>query len=867
MERLRQGLAVPLTLISAPAGFGKTTLISAWCASPPGCEVPLAWLSLEQEENDPTRFLTYLVAALGTLMPAIAETASDLLRSPQPLPLQAFLTGLINDLDEFPDHFLLALDDYHVIHARPVHAAVAFLLEHLPQRMHLVLLTRSDPPLPLARLRARGQLVEIRLDDLRFTPSEAAAFFDQVMGVKLSAADTAALEQRTEGWIAGLQLAALAIQSQPHGQESGDPAGFIQAFTGSHHYVADYLSEEVLNRQPERIRSFLLQTSILDRMTAELCDRVVGGSDSLSLLRQLDQANLFLVPLDEQRRWVRYHHLFAELLRSQLREQAPDQLPELHRRAAGWYEQQGFASEAIKHALAAGDQEHVARIIEQNAMASLMQGDAVSVLNWIQAVASLIPERPWLGIYQSWGLLITGEIEPIETRLQAAESWIGSHPSQAEAQEMEFHLAGLRALVAGRRGESQQSIVLARQALERLPESESLIRSIITFALGDASWSTGDLAGARDAFAEAARIDSTRGNPFASLLALSSVGVLLTEQGELHHSAETFRTVLEMTTQPNQRKHPVAAVACLGLSVLAYEWNDLEAAGRYAQQALALGSRWGNPDTLAKAYLIRARWQHARGETASALESLRQAQHLARGPGVTSWSGLQIDAFRVQLWLAQGRLAAARGWVRQQALHPEDAISYPRQIAYLTLARVLIAQQKPQAALALLERLSAQFEALGQTGRLLETLLLQALAWEAQGDTTRALEALSQALTLGEPEGYLRVFLEAGEPMADLLRHAGSRGIAPKYVSRLLSAFGEEAGAAPGSQQPLIEPLTERELQVLRLIAEGLSNQEIADRLVVAVGTIKTHTASLYRKLDVSSRTQAVRRAGELGLF
>jgi LuxR family maltose regulon positive regulatory protein len=860
IEKLRACVRRPdcFTLVSGPAGFGKTTLLSEFVTR---LQQPVAWISLDEEDNDPARFWTYLITACQSILGDVGESALELFGAPQPLPKNTIPTILINDFAAQEQSIALVLDDYHEIQSPSIHDSLLFLLDHLPNSLHVIVSTRIDPPWPLARFRARNQMSEIRARELRFNVEESTEFLNRTMGLNLSVEEVAALEDQTEGWAAGLQLAALSIQGR------GDISAFIKEFTGSHLYVADYLSVEVLNRQPEQVRNFLLQTSILDRMTAELCDHLMARSDSQAMLRQLENANLFLVSLDEQRHWYRYHHLFAELLRNQLRELAPGQIPVLHRRAAGWYEQHGFVSEAIKHALAAGDQRQTARIIEQNAMAALMRGDSITVLNWISSIATLVGERPWLGIYQSWALLITGEIEPIETRLQAAENWMEAHLTEADAQELGFHIAAIRALVAGRRGHAQQAVDLARQALEELPESETAIRSIVTFTLGDTSWSIGDLAGARRAFEQASRIDRTEDSPLAALLALSSVGVLLTEQGELQRAAEAFRKVIQMATQPNRRIRPVAAVACLGLSVLEYEWNDLEKAGRDAQQALELGARWGNPDTLANAHLALARKQHARGDRAGALESLRQAENLARGPGVTPWSGLRVDAFRVRLWLDQDNLEAALGWERQHALDPKDDISYPNQIAYLTLARILVAQSRPGAALALLERLRVQFETLGQTGRALELLLLQALALKAKGDKPGALAALTRALTLGEPEGYLRIFLDEGAPMAELLRRAGSHGIASKYVVKLLSEFSQDAGAAPASQQPLIEPLTDRELQVLRLLAEGLSNRAIAERLVVALGTVKSHTASLYRKLDVTSRTQAVARATELGLL
>jgi LuxR family maltose regulon positive regulatory protein len=860
-------LTLPLTLISAPAGFGKTTLLSEWRASEDGCDFPLACLSLEKDDNDPTRFLTYLVAALGTLMPDLVETALSMLQSPQPPPLQSFLSSLINDLDRFTNSFALVLDDYHVINAQPVHDALTFILDHLPRHMHLVLLTRADPPLQLARLRARNQLVELRAADLRFTSSEAAVFFNQVMGLGLSADDLEGLEQRTEGWIAGLQLAALAIQAPRSMEGSDDIAGFIATFTGSHYYVVDYLAEEVISRQPELVRSFLLQTSILERMTADLCDRLMGRNDSQAMLRQLDQANLFLIPLDDERRWYRYHHLFAEVLRNQLRQAYPALLSDLHFRAAEWYEQNGFVSEAISHALSAGDQLRAARLVEQNALAMLMRGDAVTVLNWITSIAPLVHEHPWLGVHQSWAFMCTGQIDHLEASLQAAERRIASHVPSVEAEQMRSHISAIRALAASRRGEAQQAIALARKALECLPESGSVIRGVVVFTLGEASWQAGDLVEARRAFAEASRIDMAAGNFLAAVLSLSCAAVLLTEQGELHRAAETYQTAVQIATRSDGRLMPAAAQACLGLSGLEYEWNDLSAAGRHAQQALELGRRWGNPDTLAGSYLMRARLQQAQGNLADSFRAVNEADELARGQGVTPATAHKVDAFRVRLWLAQANLEAASRWAREQTLDPHDELSYRHQIVYLTLARILMAQHRTDMALTLLERLLVQVESFVQMGEALEVLLLQSLALEDRGDTHHALTVLTRALALGQSEGYVRVFLDEGAPMAGLLRRAGSHGISPKYVAGLLSQFDRGVGGTTATRQPLIEPLTERELDVLRLLAEGLSNQAMATRLVVALGTVKTHTASLYRKLDVTSRTQAVARARELGLL
>ena len=683
VARLSHGLTVPLTLISAPAGFGKTTLISEWRASNAGRGYPLAYLSIDSEDNDPSRFLTYFVTALGTLKPDLGETALGLLQSPQLPPLQAFLTGLINDLGELHNPFALVVDDYHVITAQPVHEALTFLLDHLPQQMHLVLLTRADPPLPLARLRARNQLVEIRAADLRFTSSEAATFFNDGMGLALSVDDVAGLEQRTEGWIAGLQLAALAIQAPRSIQGTADIAGFVSAFTGSHHYVADYLVAEVLSRQPEPVRSFLLQTSILGRMTGELCDQLLRRSDSQATLRQLETANLFLIPLDEERLWYRYHHLFADVLRTQLRQATSDLLPELHQRAAEWYEQNGFISEAITHALAVGDQQHAARLIEDNALAVLIRGEAVTVLNWIAAIAPLVDERPWLGIHQSWAFICTGQFDRIEPLLQNTEERIDALGSDGEADKMRYHIAGIRALAAVRRG-AQEAIDLAQQALQLLPEGDPAVHSVIIYTLGEASWSTGDLAGARRAFIEASRIDKAAGNIHVAVVALSGVADLLAEEGKLHSAADNYRAAAQTATRSDKRVAPFATRAFLGLSHLAYEWNDLVSSARHAEQGLELARRWGNPNEMLRAGLMRARLRQAQGDMLGAVELLHEVEELAQDQGVTPPTAHQVDAFRVRLWLAQSNLEAAANWAGEQTLDPGDEISYWHQVAYLT---------------------------------------------------------------------------------------------------------------------------------------------------------------------------------------
>ena len=705
VERLSRGLMLPLSLISAPAGFGKTTLISEWRASNAGRDYPIAFLSLEGDDNDPIRFLTYFVTALGTLKPDLAESALGILQSPQPPPLQAFLTGVINDLNEIDHPFAIVLDDYHVISAEPIHEAMVYILDHMPRQMHLVLLTRSDPPLPLARLRVRNQLLEIRAEDMRFTPVEAADFFNRVMDLPLSADVVSALEQHTEGWIAGLQLAAVALQT-PHMQEqSEDRAEFIRAFTGSHRYIADYLVAEVLSRQPEPVQSFLLQTSILDRMTAELCDQLTGRANSQAILRQVEGANLFLVPLDADRRWYRYHHLFADVLRSQLHQTFPEQIAGLHSHAADWFEQNNFVPEAIQHSLTAGDQLHAARIVEKNALPMLMRGDAVTVLKWIEALTPVIQDHLWLVIYQSWGYICTGQLEKIESALQSVETQINTSKLNMDWDAVRAHIAAIRALVFLRRGEVPHAIELGHQALECLPPSAANIHSVIVYTLGEANWLAGDLEGAKHAFSEASLIDAATGNVLAAVLALSSVAVLMTEQGELHRAAENYQTAIQMATRPNGRLLPAAARACLGLSSLEYEWNDLQASTSHLEQSLELGRRWGNPDTLAGIHLMKARLLQAEGDTPGAFELLNEADMLGSGMGLILPTIDQLNAFRVQLWLAQGNLIAASNWSRGQTSVPDESLAYSMQSKLLTQARILIAQGQSEPALKLLERL------------------------------------------------------------------------------------------------------------------------------------------------------------------
>jgi len=874
IQKLEEGLRLGrrMTLVSAPAGFGKTTLLSDWLHQ---TDRPATWLSLDEGDNDPTRFLAYLIAALQRIDPDIGQTAQAMLQAPrgasQPEPL---LTTLINDVVATAEPFILVLDDYHVIEASPIHRAVSFLLDHLPpfeQGLHLIIATRADPPLPLARLRGRGQLTELHAADLRFTPSEAEAYFNETMALALSAEHVTALEQRTEGWIVGLQLAALSLQ----GHENA--ASFIEAFSGSQRYVLDYLTEEVLNRQPQEIQEFLLQTAILDRLTGSLCDAVrIGGSQSPSVsqgeassertavtqrtesqqvLESLDASNLFVVRLDEERCWYRYHHLFADLLRQRLLRERPDLVPELHRRASRWYEREGLRSEAVSHLLSAGDFERAAHLAEQAGWPMLARGEMTTLLGWLTALPDGVKDtRPRLGVLRAWALALTGQLDLVEPCLVGLD-----------LQPVAGEVAALRAYVADLAGGFPQAVEFCHQALELLPKDNLFLRSIVALILGTGAYRTdGDPQASIRALAEAATLGQTAGDVHLDVTATCTLGHVQIMQGQLHRAAETFARSFQIATSGGKAPTLFIGLGHVGMAEVLYEWNDLDRAMDHARQGIEMGERGESVDVLQAgySYIPLAQLYQVRGDRQKALEVLHKAEQLAQRCNQKHMQAL-IVAARARLWLAQGNLAAASRWAQASRLTLNDASGYEREFESITLSRVLIAQGRPDQALLFLVRLLTLAEPMGRIGRVIQILNLQALAYQVQGDEVQALVALRRSLSLAEPEGYIRSFVDEGEPMAHFLRRALARGITPGYASRLLAAFGE----SPPAAQALVEPLTARELEVLRLVAGGLSNREIAQQLVVAVSTVKSHINHLYGKLEVKNRTQAVARAQELGLL
>ncbi len=879
LERLNAGLHRKLTLIAAPAGFGKTTLVSEWVE---GIDRPTAWLSLDEGENDPTRFLAYLVTALQTIAATLGEGVLGVLQSSQPPPPEAILTALLNEITTLPDQFVLVLDDYHVIDAKPVDLALTFLVEHLPPQMHLVIATREDPLLPLARLRARGELTELRAADLRFTPSEAAEFLNSVMGLNLSPGNIAALEDRTEGWIAGLQLAALSMR----GRE--DIPEFIRAFTGDHRYILDYLVEEVLTRQPEPVRSFLLQTAILDRLSGSLCDAVTGQEKGNVRLEALEHGNFFVVALDDTRHWYRYHHLFAEVLSAHLLAEQPDQVATLHRRASEWYEQQGSAVDAIRHALAAADFARAADLVELGVLAMLRSRQEATLLDWLKVLPDEVLRcRPVLSVAYAHVLLSSGEREGVEERLRDAERWLdttaemrglASAPAatMVVVDEEEFgHLpatiAIARAGLALTRGNVPGTVTYARRALDLAPEDAHLTRGSAAALLGLASWTSGDLEAAHRSYADGIASLQKAGNISDSLGCAIAVADIQMVQGRLHEAMHTYERALQRALEQGTPPLRGTADMYVGMSGLHRERNDLHTATQHLLRSKELGEHTGLPQNRYRWCVAMARIRQAQGDLNSALDLLHEAECLYVGDFSPNVRPIAASVSRV--WVAQGNVGEALDWVRERGLSVSDEPSYLREFEHITLARVLLARSTSNRAdrsiheaVGLLERLLQAAEEGERTESVIEILVLQALANLLQGDIPAALVPLQQALTLAEPEGYVRMFVDEGPPMALLLEAAAKHGIAPNYVRHLLTAFGSAEDRTP-VKQGLIEPLSERELEVLRLLATGLNGPEIARELVVSLNTMRTHTKNIYSKLGVNDRRAAVRRAKELDLF
>ncbi len=881
VEALGEGLARGRVLVCAPAGFGKTALVADWAR---GGGRLVAWLGLDAGDSDPARFWRYAVAALDRVRPGLAGRAGP------PLPRSfELVTALINELaaDPGPDEVVLVLDDYHLVDSPPVHESVAFLLENLPPGLRVVVSGRADPPLPLARLRARGQLTELRAADLRFTPEEAAALLGETAGPGLPGTAVAALMARTEGWAAGLQLAGLSLRGH------ADAAGFAAAFGGSHRFVLDYLADEVLVGQPGPVRAFLLETSVLERLTGELCDAVTGRAGSQAMLADIERAGLFLVPLDEVRGWWRYHHLFADLLRARLAAEQPGRVQALHRAAAAWCEEHDLADDAVRHALAAGDDAWAARLVERNVEELLGRSEGVTLRRWLSALpAESVRMRPRLCLARAYGAAQGFQLEELEALLGDAERAfavsadepyepsLGPPQGDSVLANVPAGIAFLRASLARLRGDAAAAAGYNRQALDHLGEDEWLMRCFVRWNQAVTDWLGGRLGpaerGLAEVLAERRSADEFFGG-FLPMRACYDLGEVQRAQGNLDAALATYRQALEEAGESGQAA--LTGPAHVGLAQVLYERDELGAALDHATRGVTLCRQLAFTPALAAGLAVIARIRHAHGDAAGALEAMGEVGQAGLSPQVIDLFN-PVPAQRARLLLAQGDVHAAAQWATTAGLSPDDEPDYPRELAYLVLVRVLLAQHDPGPALTLLQRLLDAAAGQGRTGSIIEIQALRALALAARGEHADALGALAEALTLARRPGYVRVLADEGAPMRALLaqlpaarpdqQHAARR-TDPGYLAALLRACSQ-ADAAPrrraaGAPPGLAEPLTDRELEVLRLLAAGKSNQRIAHDLVVALDTVKKHVTHILGKLGAANRTEAVARARDLGLI
>ncbi|RPI26932.1 MAG: hypothetical protein EHM70_18395, partial [Chloroflexota bacterium] len=815
--RIAAGLQFPLTLVVAPAGFGKTTLVAAALT---GSRLPVAWLSLDKDDNQAGRFLKYLIAGLQGADSRIGSEAAQLISGMRPMPLQVVLASLINDLDITGREIVLVMEDYHFISSQDVHEAVAFFLEHCPHTLHLVIVSRSDPPLPLARLRARSQLVELRIDDLRFTGLEATQFLNDVMGLHLDAGLVAVLEERTEGWIAGLQMAALSMRDRD------DVRGFIEGFSGTNRYILDYLLEEVLNSQPPEIQRFLLYTSILERLTAPLCDAVTVGAGSQATLERLERANLFVSSLDDERHWYRYHHLFSDLLQARLQQSQPELLPGLHARAADWYEDNGLAVEAINHALAGKHWSRAADLIEQQAMGSISGESVMALISWLEA----LPEehlytRPWLCVFRAWSLLLNCQVQGVENLLQRAEQNLPATDGLTSNEDVLGNVAMIRAYKGLFEEDLERAAEQVALADNLLPQNDRIIRCDLLWVRGFLPFLRGDLVRAADAWVKARDYSVLAENPYVTVTATGQLARVYRMQGRLRTAKELYQQALEVAANRRWQHSRLTTFVKKDLADVYRECNELTRATILAQEAAEETERWGNPSDAAMAQAILAHILGTWGQWDSSRQALNRAVQLCRNHATYPEIRSRIIACQVRLWLMGGDLPSALRWVEESHVHPGDLLDFRLEIEHIALARVLLSQNQSEKAAPFLARLDDAARIGGRNGSRIEILVLQAQALQACGDTHHALAALSTALALAEPEGYARIFLDEGQPMklllAQWLAHSSASPLRD-YAVHLLAQFDAKEHSLRAAQEQaastgeLAEPLSQRELEVLQ---------------------------------------------------
>jgi LuxR family maltose regulon positive regulatory protein len=882
ISRLDDGLVQKLTLISAPAGFGKTTLASEWARHIDRC---VSWLSLEESDNDVIRFLSYFIAALQCVRENIGQDELKRLRSPHPPPIEEILISIINQILTLSEDVVFFLDDYHLISTRSIHEAVTYFLDHMPENLHLVIVSRADPPLPLARLRGMGDVAELRQVDLRFTLDEATDFLQDVMGLGIQAEDVRALNSRTEGWVAGLQMAAVSLQGQENISNS------VRIFTGSNRYILDYLLEEVLQRQQEGIQRFLLQTSILDRLTSSLCDAIViepedlglevrdrlqspvTGLQSQTILEHLENANLFIFPLDDHRQWYRYHRLFQDLLRKRLQQLSPDVIPDLHRRASDWFEQADMLPEAIEHALDAHDFDRAAQLMEQVGEEMLMRSEVGTFDRWLQRLPDEILDNcPYLKLFHAWILILTGASkEDIEACLNDLSEQEGV---------LSARVAAIRAYLAIYQGDLSLAWELSHVAWEQLPEGDLFLRGILSLIFGISLLAKGDVEAGMESLSDVLQTSQEVDNVMVGTITISHLARLRMRAGNLKEAQDIYQRAIDLTKDENGHYLPIAGEAFMGLGEILLQWNDLEKAEELILKGIQHTEAWSNVAAL-EGYLALARVRQAQNRGAEVAPLVEKARELALQFKTTTLDDIMVDLYEAKLFIAQGDLEAAIAWVEERNVEDflgsehwvEQAGSFHdhlRKYELIILSRILIAKDEPQRALEILSSLLKAMKELRRMDLVLEILILQAIAQHAVGNLKEAICVIEEALTLGEPANYIRIFVNEGSAMAKLIYEASHQGILPEYCGRLLNAFPDTTQNALPKRDPefeLVEPLSPRESEVLTLISEGLTNREISERLFLTLGTVKVHTRNIYGKLCVNNRTQAVAKARSIGIL
>ena len=866
-KRIDEGFERKLTLISAPAGFGKTTLLVDWVHRK---KIPVAWFSVDKGDNDPLHFLTYVILGLQNLEADTGKAALTMLQSPQPPPIESILINLINDVISLPDDMVLAFDDYHLVDAKAIHDMIAFLLENLPKQMHMMIATRSDPPLPpLARLRSQNQLTELRAADLSFSADETANLFNESLNLRLSTDDIHLLEKRTEGWIAGLQLAALSLQ----GRKS--PSDFIKAFKGDNRYIADYLTEEVLNRQPEPLRNFLLQTSILDRLCGPLCDAVTQQENGRQRLNALEKANLFVIPLDDKRRWYRYHHLFADLLEQRLRRKQSDLLTKLHSRASHWFASNGFKNDAVDHALIAQDYALAVQLIEEIAEIDWDRARESQLLRWFKKLpAENVDANPKLCIFYARELFKSGYLDEAEKKLQTAEQVLESTSIKELSKEgLLGRIAVIRANMSTLRGDLSGTITLSNQALSLLPEMDLNWRSVAATMLGF-GYGSDNLVESQRSYFEAMTISKTAGNIYYHIFAGSCLGAVMVQRGKLKEANDFGRQLLSLAIENGIEQTGIVGSVYGYLGVILCEWNDFNEGIRLINRGIEVSELGRDPVMQVSCQVCLLRILMCRMDITGALKLMDEITERAGNFEMPFWVSIPISAFKVFFWLAKGDLNAALRWTQERGLRIDDKLSGLHELEYIALAQIYIVQNKLDEADRLLERLIEDAKTGDRIYMMIEIRLMRALVFKAKQDIAAALAELKLTLALAEPGGIIMTFVSKGKPVAGLLEEivavgkrghdAAKAGFSLSYARKLLSAFKT---AIPPKVEGLMDPVSERELEVLHLIAAGLSNREIAEKLIISLNTVKTHTKSINSKLSVNNRTKAVARAKEMGLL